>query len=419
MNKFWVVALETYKRNVKSWTFIIMILAPFLVIGISVFAGYMGSKYNETSNIAVISKNEGIRESFISQLSLDVDQKIETEEQAEKALEAEDIDGYLLIDTDEAAATVKGEYVATTALGTTDQQEMNQLLSGIQLGLTTQELGLDQGAVVRLNTPAELKEKTVEFKEGKMSEKADNKFALTMGAYFISFAMYMIILMYAQITSTEVASEKGTRIMEIILSSTTAAKHFYGKVMGIFLVIFTQVVVYVAMAVGGFVFAKDLPQVKELLQVVSLKELMTGLLGFNLLYLLFGVLIYTILAALCGSLVSKSEDAGKAAVPVTYLTIIGFVISAMFGLSNPQHIVMKVSSYIPFISSFTMPSRIASGTVSNTSVLISLAILALSTVALLKLSASMYRSTALVYSDEGMLKVLGRSFDFMKSEKKK
>lgn len=418
MNKFWVVALETYKRNVKSVTFIVMILAPFLMIGFSLLVGLMASKFEETSNIAVISTNQVVRESFVAQSPLDVDENILTVKEAEKALEAEEIDGYLTITSDEKASTVAGEYTGTTSLGGTDLAEINQVLSSVQLALTTQEMSLSAEDMSRLMAPAAFTEKTVEFKDGEMKEKETNQFALTMGAYFIGFAMYMIILMYAQITSTEVASEKGTRIMEIILSSTTAAKHFYGKVMGIFLVIITQVLVYIATGAGAFMIAKDMPMVQDFLKVISVKELVTALFGYNMLYLLFGVLIYTILAALCGSLVSKSEDAGKAAVPVTYITIIGFMINVMFGMSNPQHVVMKVTSFVPFLSSFTMPSRIASGTVSTMSIMVSLAILVVTTLLLLKLSASMYRSTALVYSDQSMWKTLTSAFSFMKSEKK-
>lgn len=418
MNKFWVVALETYKRNVKSVTFIVMILAPFLMVGVSLMIGLVSSDFGNTTNIAVVSKNETIREAFIKQTDFDVNKKVDTEEAAKKALEAEKIDGFLVIDTNEAGSQISGEYFGETSLSMTDEMGITQILSGIQVGFVSQELSLSPEDVQKLSQPATLDAKTVEFKEGKMMDKGVNRMVMTLSSLFIGIAMYMIILMYAQVTSSEVASEKGTRIMEIILSSTSAAKHFYGKVMGIFMVILTQVLVYFVIGAGGFFIMKDTAMVKDVLKVVSIKEIVGSLLGVNLIYLLLGVVIYTILAAFCGSLVSKAEDAGKAATPVTYLTMIGFFLTMMFGMSNPQHIVMRVTSFIPFLSSFTMPSRIASGTVSNMSVIISLLILVASTLLLLKISASMYRSTALVYSDEGMFKALKKSMSIMKSEKR-
>ena len=418
MNKFWIVALETFKRNVKSVSFLVMIISPFIMIGFTLLASFVGAKFSETSDIAVISANQELRQNYIKGSTLEVDKKVTTEAEAKKALEAKDIDGYLIISFNEKEETVTGEYTGTTKMGTSDELAMTQNLTATQLDITSKKMALSKEQIAQLNAQAELKSKTVEFKDGKMKEKNANHLAMSMGSIFITLAMYMIILMYAQVTASEVASEKGTRIMEIILSSTSASKHFYGKVMGIFLVILTQVGIYLLAGLGGFMVVKDMPVVKDFLSVMSIKELLLGVFGYNMLYLLLGVIIYTILSALCGSLVSKAEDAGKAVAPVTYLTIFGFMISMMFGMSNPQHILMKVTSYIPFLSSFTMPSRIANGAVSTSEILISLVILAVTTLVLLKFSALMYHSTSLAYGDDGMMKTLKKSFTSMKQERR-
>ncbi|WEG73445.1 ABC transporter permease [Vagococcus intermedius] len=416
MNKFWVVALETYKRNVKSVSFVIMILAPFLMIGFSLLIGLVSAKFNDTSDIAVISNNTEIRQTYLKETHFKVKEEVQSIKAAQVAMKDKEIDGYLVIEFDDKTDKIAGDYIGSTSLGTSDELEITQALTTMQLAKISKSINLASSDLKRLNEPAKLQTKTVEFKKGKMEEKGLNRIALSAGSVFIGLAMYMIILMYAQVTATEVASEKGTRMMEIILSSTSAAKHFYGKIMGIFLVILTQVLVYFVLGVGGFMLAKDMSVIQDFLKTVSLKELLGGLLGYNLIYLLLGVVIYTILSALCGSLVSKAEDAGKSVSPVTYLTIFGFMISTMFGMSNPQHLIMKVTSYIPFFSSFTMPARIASGTVESRGIIISLLILIVSTLVLLKFSANMYRSTALMYSDENMWKVLKRSFTSMKRE---
>lgn len=144
---------------------------------------------------------------------------------------------------------------------------------------------------------------------------------------------------------------------------------------------------------------------------------MKALLGYNLIFLLLGVMIYTIAAAFSGSLVSKSEDAAKAVVPVTYITMIGYFLNIFLGMNNPKNLVFVISSYVPFVSSFTMPVRIANDTVSAYEPLISVLILAVATVLLLRLSAKMYRATSLVYSDEGIWKVMKRSLTLLKYEK--
>lgn len=414
MNKFWVVALETYKKQVKSVSFLMMILAPLLFLGISAGSSYFGSQFNKLNEIAVISEEPELQTAFIEQNkdSFEFDKKISTETEAKKALEAEKIDGYIAIEV--AETSLEGHYIGTKTLGMESMQTIQASLNQLQLGLTSSSLSLSQEDVAKLMAPAVFSEKQVEVKDGKIEDSKDNRPVMMIVGMAVIFMMYFIVLLYSSITAQEVASEKGTRIMEVILSSTTASKHFYGKITGISLVILTQVGVYLVTGLLGYFFVKDMDFVKSFFEEMPATELLKGLLGYNLLYLLFGVLIYTILAAFLGSLVSKVEDSAKAAAPITYITMIGFLGSMMVGMSNPQSIIIKVMSFIPFLSSFGMPIRIANNEVSNMEILISLGILVVSIVLLLRLSAKAYKSTVLIYSDKSMMHVFKDAMKFSK-----
>lgn len=405
MNKFWVVALETYKKHVKSASFIMMVLAPFLLIAFSFGTGYLSSKFADVNEIAIVSEDKAMTDSYIelAKNDFDINKKITTESIAKKALEKEEIDGYLVISVKNNQLT--GKYTGVETLGTTNQQLLLGYLNQMQLGLNSSSLGLTSDQVTKLLSQASLSETQVKISDGKIEENKDNRMALMFVGFFVVLAMYMIVLLYASITAQEVASEKGTRIMEIILSSTTAAKHFYGKIMGIFLVILTQVIIYLFSGIVAYFLAKDMDTVKGFLETVSMDELIKGILGYNLLYLLLGVLIYTILSAFTGSLVSKSEDAAKAVTPVTYLIMIASLPTMMLGMSDPQNILIKIFSFVPFFSSFAMPVRIANDSVTNSEILISLGILVLAIVLLLRMSARVYKSTVLIYSDKSMMQV--------------
>ncbi len=58
MNKFWVIALDVYKKNIKSISFLIMILVPFIAMGgfylISYFADGM-SKVAMIMNLKLLT----------------------------------------------------------------------------------------------------------------------------------------------------------------------------------------------------------------------------------------------------------------------------------------------------------------------------------------------------------------------------
>ncbi|HCM88368.1 MULTISPECIES: ABC transporter permease [Vagococcus] len=414
MNKFWVVALETYKKHVKSVSFVMMIIAPLLFMGIFAGSTYMGQKFNHSKEVAIVSEVDGLSQAFTEQTKkeFDINKKIKTEDGAKKALEKEEIDGYIAIR--ENQDKLAGHYIGVKTLGTDSLQVIQQNLNQLQLGLNAEKLSLSQEEVAKLLSPATVDEKQVKITDGKIEENKDNKAVMMIVGMVVVFMMYFIVLLYSSITAQEVASEKGTRIMEVILSSTTASKHFYGKITGISLVILTQVGVYLVTGVVGFIFVKDMDIVKMFFEEIPAADLLRGLLGYNLLYLLFGVLIYTILAAFLGSLVSKAEDSAKAVAPLTYLTMIGFIGSFSVGMSNPQSIIIKVMSFIPFLSSFGMPVRIANNEVSNMEVLISLSILVISILVLLKISAKAYKSTVLIYSDKSMMNVFKDAMNLAK-----
>ncbi|MEG0731686.1 MAG: ABC transporter permease [Vagococcus sp.] len=414
MNKFWVVALETYKKHVKSVSFVTMVLGPILMLGLIFGINIMAAKFAHTNEIAVVSESVEVSSAFMEQTKKDFDfnKKIKTEDEAKKELEKENIDGYLVISDKEMS--LDGKYFGEKALGTESMMIMQQALSQIQMGMNSTKLNLSQKEVGALLVPATFSEQQVEFVDGKMQENKNNKGLMTIVGMVVLMAVYTIVLTYSTITAQEVASEKGTRIMEVILSSTTAAKHFYGKVTGIALVILTQVSIYLVSGVLGYFFIKDMSVVKDFLSKNSLTELLKGLLGYNMLYLLFGVLIFTILSAFTGSLVSKVEDATKAVTPVMYVVMAGFIPSFSLGMANPQSVVLKVMSFVPFLSSFAMPLRIASNEATNSEILISLGLLVVAIGVLLKLSAKAYKSTVLIYSDKSMMSVFKDAMKFSK-----
>lgn len=85
MNKFWIVALETFKRNVKSVTFIVMLFAPLLFIGFIGLSAFIGSKVADTDTVAIVSENPDIRAAVLSQTALDIDKNITTVDLGKKS----------------------------------------------------------------------------------------------------------------------------------------------------------------------------------------------------------------------------------------------------------------------------------------------------------------------------------------------
>lgn len=419
MGKFWIITKDVYLKNVKSISFIIMILVPFVLMGVIYLAGNFAQQNSETDKIGVIAEDQQITD-YLSQSDMgDFHFKaFSSEDEAKSKLSDEKIDAYMVVTTDNGE--VSGELFSENSLGQATQLLIQQQLTGLQSMMRASSLGISPEEVAALSQPAGFSRQKVSFDaNGEMTIGEDNSAVQYAVSYVATIILFIIILTYAQIIAQEIASEKGTRIMEVILSSTTAQKHFYGKLTGVLLVAVTQMALYGIIFAVGFNQFKDMEIVKSVLDGISLDSIFGPFLWYSLLFMFFGILIYAVLAALCGSLVNKAEDTAKAILPVTYLSLGGYMLGLILGASDPNNIVIRITSYIPFLSSYIMPIRLANETVEISGVLISLIVLVIITFVLMFMSANMYKSNVLVYSEGGIWTSLKQSISIMRNERKK
>ncbi|MGM9902981.1 ABC transporter permease [Enterococcus hirae] len=419
MRKFWIITKDVYIKNVKSISFLIMILVPFVMMGIVYLAGNFAQQNSEINKIGILSEDQELSE-YLGQIKNDEFkfEVIQSEADAKKELADEKIDAYMVVSIKDEE--VSGQLFSEDSLGQTTQLLIQQQLTGMQSMLRASRLGVSPEEVAKLSQPANFSRQKVSFdSDGKMTIGEDNSTVQYVVSYVATIVLFIIILTYAQIIAQEIASEKGTRIMEVILSSTTAQKHFYGKLCGVLLVALTQMGLYGIIFGVGFNQFKNMEMVQTFLDGVSLDKIIGPFLWYSLLFMIFGILIFSVLAALCGSLVNKAEDTAKAILPVTYLSLGGYMLGLILGASDPNNIVIRVTSYIPFLSSYVMPVRLANETVGTGGVLISLFTLVIVTFVLMFLSANMYKSNVLVYSEGGLWSSLKQSISIMRNERKK
>lgn len=418
MAKYWIITKDVYKKNVKSLSFLIMLLIPFIAVGIFYFIGKMAQTPTDSDKIGVVITAQ---EASVTAAWQDINPSfaiIDSQTKGEKELKEQKITGLLLITSE--GQTIKAELLSKESLSQSLVFMIQQQLNQLQTKIRATQLGLTNEEVLQLNQGALLETKAVTFSQNGEIETGRDLSAVRMILSFAStIILFFFIITYASIIAQEIASEKGTRIMEVILSSVSAKMHFYGKLTGILLVALTQLIVY-GVGIGiSFIWLKENPLVQSFLSEYPLTTILSGFLGYTLIYLLFGVFIYAVLAALCGSLVSKVEDVSKAILPVTYLSLAGYMIGLTLGANSPDHLVIKISSYIPFLSSYTMPIRLAYGLAPTAEVLLSLGLLVISILLLVMLSSRMYKANVLIYNDNGIWAALKQSFSLMKYQKNK
>lgn len=255
MKQMFVVMKETYIRQVKSWSFLFMVLGPFIILGLGIGIGYLTDSSTDAKNqVALVTEVSAVKESLKGTDSLTSDYKDEAA--AKKAIKDEKAAAYLTVD--EKDGQLEATYVGDQAMKTELKTLVAAKLGQVQQGINLARANLSKEQVTALSQQVSLKEKIDEKKEGL-------KMVQTMVAGGLGMLLYMILIFYSSITAQEVASEKGTKIMEVVFSSIKATDYFFARMLGLLGVIFTHIFVYVIGLVAVWIFRADIPVVKDFL----------------------------------------------------------------------------------------------------------------------------------------------------------
>ena len=212
--------------------------------------------------------------------------------------------------------------------------------------------------------------------------------------YVLVMILYMAIVMYGQMVSQSVVTEKNTRAMEMLITCAKPTYLMFGKVLGSGLAGLTQLVVIMGTALVSIktISLKSLPD--------GLSEMLTMPVSTVIYALIFFITAYFIYAFLLGSLsslASRSEDLNTLTTPVMMTFVIAFMIVIMSMTSDINNIVMIVCSYIPFTAPIAMFARIALSDVAFYEIIISIAVQIVSIYLLGMLAAAIYKIGVLMY----------------------
>ncbi|MEK4229363.1 ABC transporter permease [Solibacillus sp. FSL H8-0538] len=401
MSKFMILVKQLYKQKIRSKPFLLMLGLYIVIISAIVFWSDIKEVFvnSEQTEIALINKTDYDMQSvfvsgdetkwvFLEAADEELDQKLE--------------DGSYLaaITLTEAGPKLAADIQSYDPLQLNDQQMLYQEINNAGQFYAMGKLDLtDEQASTLLDSEPIVTTMTLntEAKDGKTT---DEKQAGILISYGVGFLIYLFINTFLSMITTDVASEKGSRALEMLLVSVKPETHFRSKLVGVLLLAITQFTVLL-----GFLFVllrftkggEKWEMVSEVFTTISLSYF-SYVLAF-----LFGTLfLFLIIGAFFGSLVSKVEEASQVMMPAILITIVGFYV-LVTGMSNPDTMLIKVFSYIPFTSGMVMPLRIGATDISPLEPLVSLAILVATVLILYKLSLSFYKRSVLTYSSGGII----------------
>ena len=235
-----------------------------------------------------------------------------------------------------------------------------------------------------------------EMKQTEEQEVQGNPFVIML----ISLVLFYAIYFCAYQVSSSITTEKTSKIIETLVTSTTPRTIVLGKTIGIGIVGIIQIVAIIATAlISNALFLEE-----GILDGIIDFDNITPFLGLvTLVYFVFGYAVYALLYALTGSTVSKPEDVQSANGPVAIIAVIGFYLS-YFTMMNPTSNLNQIAAILPISSPFCMPFRVMMGIATPTELIVSIAILVITIFVVAKISIKIYSQAILNYGSKISLK---------------
>ena len=389
MKDLFIVTKFTMKDMLQRKSFIIttIIFLIMIVVGFNI-PNFMKmlNKDSDVNKIEIIDSGNVFEGTLESLKDLDTGYEIqilnEDYEKIKEKIENEEIDSAIIVEKQDE--NIKIKYIVKSATMMSGVPEniistLNTLYTNIQIN----KLGL---------TEEQLKSITPNFEfalEQTEEEASGNVYAMKLLSLVLFYAIYFC----AYQVSSSITTEKTSKIIETLVTSTSPKTIVLGKTLGIGIVGLLQMILLVGTAL---ISAKTFLEPGILDSIIDVSKITPYLGIITIIYFIFGYFEYALLYALTGSTVSKPEDIQSANGPVAILSVIGFYLS-YFTMMNPASELNVFASMFPISSPFCMPFRIMMGLAKPTDVIISIVILLITGIIIAKIAIKIYSNAILNY----------------------
>ena len=393
MRDLWTVTEFTMKEMLRRKSFIIstLIILVIIIVGINIpNILKLFTDSSETGERLLIVDSSNVFEgnlSSLEQMNTGYEVQISNEnisfDDIKSRIENKEIDDAIIVEQTDNNIKIRYIVESSTMMAGVPENiisAINTIYSNVQINKL--QLTPEQIASITPNFEYSL-EQTEE------QEVQGNVLAIMLLSIVLFYAIYFC----AYQVSSSITTEKTSKIMETLVTSTSPKTIVLGKTVGIGIVGLLQVCLLVAVAL---ITAYTCLEPGTLDSILDMSNFTPYLAIITIIYFILGYVAYALMYALTGSTVSKPEDIQSANGPVAIIAVIGFYLS-YFTMMNPTSDLNVFASMLPISSPFCMPFRIMMGLASTTDVVISILILLVTIFIIAKVAIKIYSNAILNY----------------------
>lgn len=397
MNKFMTTFNLTFFSKLKAKSFLvttlIIIAAMFVAFNLDKIIGLFDS--DDDALMLEVDADESFLSVFEPTL-LSYDDTIEiVEKDGNATLEAVNND------------PLEAEMRMDEEISTSQEQNIQLALNETNRAYVLQTLELSQEEIEQMYAEVPVEFLVAADDESGNFEAAGTDDTNTLNMiifYFSVILMFIIILNYASQIATEIANEKSSRVIEMIVSSIRPTQHLMAKV---FAMISVSVIQVGLITIGGLV-AFYFSDTTALLDQFGLEtnDQTLKIVVYCIIYVILGLVLYLSVAAMLGSFINRMEDLQQGLMPITLLSMIGYFI-ALGGMAFADNIAVTITSYFPFFTPFVMPLRLLVNDTSHAPMIIGIVIMVATIILTLLVAGFVYKRSVLS-TESGIIKNLKR-----------
>ncbi len=413
-NKFWYLTKESIRKKIKSKWFIgvniMLAIVIIALININSIIAFFGGDFNETTKILVVDKTEislPIFKQNIKEITKDEKEKIvvkktdKTEKKLKKDLKEDQV--AIVFENDETEF-VKAKVISNEKIDNTTYQYISQGLNATKTNVALVKTQINPELLIKISSPMTTKRIVLS------NEKSiDENMEMVMGSIFptVILPFFMLIIFLVQMIGGEICEEKTTKSMEIIISNVSPKVHLLSKVVAsnVF-IIFQGLLLIVYSIIGILISTKGQfsinPEIDSLLSATVssgfLDKIIT-LLPALIIMMLLSFLAYSLIAGILAAMTTNMEDFNQIQTPIMLVLLAGYYLAIMASMFDGS-ILIRILSYIPFISCLVSPSLYIIGQITMIDVMISIVVLIITILILIKYGLRIYKIGILNYSNE-------------------
>lgn len=404
MKEMLIVSKFTIKDMIKRKSFIVSNIIFLLIILVGTNIPRILEAFNsddENSRLLIVDNDNLLGES-LSALSDNKDLGYEIsfssgeflKSDAQKALDNDEYDEIISFKLDGKKIMFE-DYQTDMNLSSTNTEVIVNQITSIYYNKKLVDLGLTSKQLEDLDVGFELNNNHLSN-----SDSGNSTFAMMM----FSIVLFYAVFFCASQVSSSVTTEKTSKIIESLTTSTSPKNIVLGKTLGVGVTGLIQLVVLLGFEI---ICAKMFLPSEILSGVINLSSINFAVWVIIILYFVLGYALFALIFALTGSLVQKPEDIQSANSPVSMLSVFAFYL-AYFSMMNPKSSVSVFASLFPFSSPFSMPSRYMLGIANTWDVVISIGLLIVMCAIIGFVSVKVYSNAILNYGSKFSLKDISK-----------